>query len=214
VARTDDIASSRAERTSGERTFGLGCFELGSGLDPVAVAAESLRSTRNAIRGPRMASRSRCRCARRSFTCGAHWRGDRAIVSPRARSRRSARTTHVSRAAGESARAERARCTMSCDAAVPAFAPGRMTRDGPEPPFAGKPWAPALSDRRPLSQQPPGFPGSSYSTMCLLASFITSVLASVVKWATTFCWFGCDEAVCAGRSCQPPAPHTCMSPVV
>ena len=90
-------------------------------------------------------------------------------------------------------------------------APGAMCEEEQPP---EKPWAPALSDRRPLSPSTlPDDPEALYSTIFLGVSFITIVFARVVKWATTFCWFGCDDAVFDGSACQSPLVQITMSPV-
>ena len=84
----------------------------------------------------------------------------------------------------------------------------RASRRRPRKALGAGPFGPAPA----LSQHLPVFPEARYSATTLLPVVIM-VLASVVKWPTTFCWFGCPDAVFLDAGCQSPLPQTAIDAV-
>ena len=84
----------------------------------------------------------------------------------------------------------------------------RASRRRPGKALGAGPFGPAPA----LSQHLPVFPEARYSATTL-PPVVIMVLASVVKWPTTFCWFGCPDAVFLDAGCQLPLLQTAIDAV-
>jgi len=84
----------------------------------------------------------------------------------------------------------------------------RASRRRPRKALGAGPFGPAPA----LSQHLPVFPGARYSATTL-PPVVIMVFASVLKWPTTFCWFGCAPTAFLAAGCQSPLLHTAIDAV-